>query len=80
MTDANWIVVRGFCGTPGAEDQPTYGVQCAYNGGVWTWSDVDTDPVAAQMLADRLNAARPEPCHFADMVLDFIEERAGMDL
>ncbi len=80
MMEANWIVIRGMCGTPGAEDRPTYGVQCVYAGGVWTWSDVDTDPVAAQMLADRLNALCPEPCHFADMVLDFIEERAGMDL
>jgi len=80
MDEQIWIRTRGFCGTQGAEDVPTYGVRVEYPGGAWMWADVDTDPAVVQRLVERLNAVQPEPCHFADMVLDFIEECAAADL
>lgn len=80
MDDENWIITHGFCGTPGAEKVPTYGVQITTSDGVWSWPDVDTDPCVVQVLVDRLQAARPEPCHYADIVLDFIEEYAAAEL
>ena len=75
-----WTVVAGTCGTHGAEGIPTYGVQVTYADCTWTWADVDLDPAVAQRLADRLNRVQPAPCHFADMVLDFIQECAAAEL
>lgn len=76
MKRKNWRVVCSVCSTDGAEGIPVYGVRCRD----WAWPDVDTDRAVAQRLADRLNAAQPEPCHYADMVLDFIAECAEADL
>ena len=78
--EEKWSVIDDFCITQGAEHRPTYGVRCSYAGGVWTWPDVDVDAAVVQVLVDRLNAVQPEPCHFAEMVLDFIEECAAPDL
>ena len=80
MARQNWIVIPGVCSTPGAEGTPTYGVQMIGEGRPWTWLDVDLDPAVAQLLADRLNRLQPEPCHFTEMVLDFIEERATVEM
>lgn len=80
MNEQNWTITYGWCCTQGAEDVPSYGVRVHYPDGVWEWSDVDTDRAVAQALADRLNQVQPAPCHFADMVLDFIEEHATADL
>ena len=76
MEQQIWMITSGVCTTPGAEGVPTYGVRVTYPGGAWAWADVDTDIAVVQVLADRLNRLQPEPCHFADMVLDFIEEYA----
>ena len=70
-----WIVIEGVCVTPGAEGVSVFGV--AHRGCGWCWSDVDTDRAAAERLAERLNRAQPELCHFAEMVMDFVEEEAG---
>ena len=75
-----WTVVAGTCGTHGAEGIPTYGVQVTYADCTWTWADVDLDPAVAQRLTDRLNRVQPEPCHFEEIVLDFIEESAAAEL
>lgn len=80
MEEQKWIRTCGLCGTQGAEDVPTYGVRVEYPGGLWAWVDVHTDPAVVQRLVDRLNAVQPEPCHFADVVLDYIEECAAADL
>ena len=73
-----WSVIESECQTAGAEGHPVYGVAVALpDGGVWSWSDVDTDRSAVQRLAERLQRAQPEPCLFEDLVLDFIEEMAG---
>ena len=71
-----WTVTCGLCRTDGAEGTPVYGVRCRD----WAWPDVDTDLAVVQRLADRLNRLQPEPCHYADMVLDYIQERAAADL
>ena len=72
-----WRVTQGVCRTDGAEDCPVFGVQVTLSdGAVWSWTDVDTDRRIAESLACRLQSLQPSPCHFADLVLDFIEEQA----
>ena len=72
-----WRVTQDVCRTDGAEGYPVYGVQVALpDGTVWAWADVDTDPAVAGRLIRRLQDLQPSPCHFADLVLDFIEEQA----
>ena len=72
-----WRVTQGVCRTDGAEGCPVYGVQVTLpDGTVWSFADVDTDRFAAERLACRLQSLQPAPCHFADLVLDFIEEQA----
>ena len=75
-----WTVIGGVCTTPGAEGAATYGVQGTCAHGAWQWSDVDVDYGVTAALAERLNVLQPAPCHFADMVLDYIEERAVAQL
>ena len=77
--EQQWQLTRGVCGTPGAEGIPTYGVRVRCpDGRVWAWPDVDVDPAVADRLVARLQEIQPEPCHFAELVLDFIEEQAGL--
>lgn len=78
MEEDVWQVVQGVCTTPGAEGIAVYGVrvQCR-DGYVWAWPDVDTDRAVVSRLAERLQTAQPERCHYAAMVTDFIEEVAG---
>ena len=72
-----WRVTQSACRTDGAEGYPVYGVEVTLpDGAVWSWEDVDTDCRIAQRLAYRLQRLQPSPCHFADLVLDFIEEQA----
>lgn len=80
MEQWEWTVIRGVCITPGADGVATYGVQGTCAHGVWQWPDVDLDYGVAAALAQRLNALQPAPCHFTDMVLDYIEERARAGL
>lgn len=72
-----WRVTQGVCCTDGAEGCLVFGVQVTLSdGAVWSWTDVDTDRRIAESLACRLQSLQPSPCHFADLVLDFIEEQA----
>lgn len=68
-----WHVVVGRCATPGGEDRIVYGVAvtCA-DGTVWHWWDVADHRAAAEQLAERLQQAQPERCHWAEIVVDFI--------
>ena len=79
MEQQEWEVIPETCATPGAEGVATYGIRVTYPGGRWQWADVDVDPMVVQRLAARLNQVQPEPCHFADMVLEYIEECATVD-
>ena len=72
-----WRVTQGVCRTDGAEGCLVYGVQVTLPDGTqWSWADVDTDRRLAECLACRLQNLQPAPCHFEDLVLDFIEEQA----
>lgn len=74
----SWRVTEGACTTPGAEGVLVYGVAVTLSeGDVWAWADVDTDPAVVGALVHRLQALQPDPVHFRDVVLDFIEEMAG---
>ncbi len=73
-----WTVIDGVCRTPGAEGRRVYGVAATLaDGSVWRWEDVDTDLAVAYVLACRLQEWQPAPCHFEDLVRDFIAEMAG---
>jgi hypothetical protein len=80
MEEWVWSIIEGVCTTHGAEGTATYGVRAVCVDRVWQWPDVDVDPAVAEALVHRLNALQPDPCHFADMVLDYIEERATAEL
>ena len=70
-----WRMITGVSDTPGAEGYPVYGVAATLpDGSVWSWADVDVDPAVAQLLCHRLQQTQPDPGHFRDVVLDFIEE------
>ena len=72
-----WSVIEGVCETEGAEGYPVYGVQVTLTDGTcWSWADVDVDSAVATALATRLQTLQPAPCHFEDMVRDYIEEQA----
>lgn len=74
-----WTVIASESETDGAKGYPVYGVQTVLaDGTTWSWTDVDTDPTVVAQLANRLQATQPEVCHFRDIVLDFIEERAQL--
>ena len=74
-------MIQGVCVTPGAEGLSVYGVRVrCQDGGTWCWSDVDIDPAVVRRLVERLQAAQPERCHYADMVADYIQEVAGEPL
>ena len=76
-----WEMIGGTCDTDGAEGIPTYGVAVRHaDGSTWTWPDVDTDSSVVAVLLERLRLCRPEPCHYKDMVLDFIQEAATVKL
>ncbi len=76
--EQRWELTAGVCETPGAERVLVYGVRCCREGAVcWIWSDVDVDRERVIQLIDRLNRAQPEPCHYGDIVRDFIEQEAA---
>ena len=77
LEEEQWECISGVCETPGAEGVPVYGVRVICpDGSTWTWPDVDVDRRVVQRLARRLQAIQPSPCHFRDLVLDYIEEQA----
>ena len=72
-----WQRIESVCAGDGAEGFPTFGVQVTTpDGTVWQWADVDPDPAVTDRLVARLQAVQPEPCHWQEMVLDFICEVA----
>ena len=76
-SNVRWVLIDGICSTQGAEETPVYGVRAeSADGGVWEWADVDVSPQAVAVLVKRLNEAQPEPCHYAEMIADFIEEQS----
>lgn len=77
VVEEQWECIPGVSETPGAEGVPVYGVRVhCRDGSVWAWPDVDVDRAVVRRLVTILQSAQPERCHYADMVLDFIESRA----
>ena len=72
-----WEIIEGESETDGAEGYPVFGVRVALeDGGVWQWTDVDVERAVVAELVCRLQLTQPQPCHFRDVVLDYIEEQA----
>ena len=71
--EQRWRVVTGICATPGGEGRTVYGVAVTCGDGTsWHWWDVADNRAAAEQLAEHLQQAQPERCHWADLVTDFI--------
>lgn len=62
--------------SPDGESVWTYGVEMVADGQVLEFSNVDLSSAAVERLIDRLRACAVEPCHFCDVVRDYIEELA----
>lgn len=74
-----WTVVSGRCATQGAEGERVFGVQLQSDAEVlWMWPDVDPNYRVVEALRTRLEKSRPEPCHWAEIVEEFISEAAGI--
>ena len=72
-----WKLIRGVSSTHGAEGAAVYGVRAEQaDGTAWEWADVDVSPQTVTILVERLNEAQPEPCHYAEIVEDFIQEQS----
>lgn len=77
----SWERTQSICVTPGAEGVPVYGVRVRLtDGSAWEFPDVDTSPQTVDRLLERLRQAAPEPCHFAELVEDFIAETVTVSL
>ncbi len=73
----NWEMIGGMCHTHGAEGAAVYGVRVkGADGTLWEWQDVHVSRQAVQALVRRLQEAQPEPCHYAEMVEEFIQEQS----
>lgn len=81
LEEDQWECVSGVCETPGAEGIAVYGVRVICpDDSTWTWPDVDVDRAVVNRLVATLQRAQPERCHYADMVLDFIQKQAEYPL
>lgn len=68
-------VLCGSCETPGAPPVPVYGLQIVSTDHCWRWQDLDEERERVEILARRLEALSPEPCHLEDIIRDFVLER-----
>lgn len=62
--------------TPDGESVRTYGIELTAGGQVAEFPDIDLSSAVVERLIDRLRTNAVEPCHFCDVVRDYIEERA----
>ena len=68
-----WRVVEGVCTTPGGEGAVVYGVQVTdENGGIHCWADVSAQREDVVRFAARMQAGQPAPCHWEELVTDYI--------
>ena len=65
-----------YC-SPDGESVRTYGVKMVLPEAVEEFPDVDLSVVAVDRLIGRLQTYRVEPCHFRDVVTDYIEQLAA---
>lgn len=64
-----------YC-SPDGERVWTYGVEMVSRGTVAEFPDVDLSAEAVDRLICRLQTQQVEPCHFRDVVMDYIEQLA----
>lgn len=62
--------------SPDGESVWTYGVEMVSGGNVVEFPDVALSSSAVERLIDRLQTNEVEPCHFCDVVRDYIGELA----
>lgn len=72
MVEQRWQVIVGACQTHGGEGIRVYGVAVKCGDGTRrAWTDVADSYEAAQRLAQRLQQAQAEPCHWDEIVEDY---------
>lgn len=74
-------IYRNICTvytSPDGESVWTYGVEMVSGERVVEFADIDLSSSAVDRLIDCLRACVIESCHFRDVVLDYIEERATL--
>lgn len=59
--------------SPDGKNVKTYGVEMVSAEGTVEFPDVDLSAAAVDRLVRRLRVHRVEPCHFRDVVMDYIE-------
>ncbi len=65
-----------YC-SPDGERVWTYGVEMVSPEAVVEFPDVDLSAEAVDRLICRLRTQQVEPCHFRDVVMDYIEQLAS---
>lgn len=68
-----WEMTTSVCTTPGADGETVYGVLYRDEEQIFGFPDVDASPAAVEILLERLRRERPEPCHFEEIITDFID-------
>ena len=79
MRQSEYPIYRKICTTytsPDGESTWTYGVELVSAGKVVEFPDIALSSAAVERLIDRLRINAVEPCHFFDVVQDYIEECA----
>ena len=70
-----WEITRNICRADGVGQHVAYGLQVRREGRtVWNFPDIDGSRRAVERLAHRMQAACPEPCHWQEIVEDYIAE------
>lgn len=80
MKQVSQPIYRSLCTvytSPDGECVWTYGVEMVSGERVIEFPDVDLDAEAVERLVDLLQRWQPEPCHFREVVLDYIERLAS---
>ena len=73
---AEYTRIRTLYCSPDGERVWTYGVEMVSQGRTETFADVDLSVEAVDRLVALLQTYRVEPCHFRDVVSDYIEQLA----
>ena len=70
-----WEITRNICRADGAGQHVAYGLLVRQEERtVWSFPDIDSNRLTVERLAHRLQAACPEPCHWQEIVEDYIAE------
>ncbi len=73
---AEYTRIRTMYCSPDGERVWTYGIAMVSREAVETFPDIDLSAAAVDRLVVLLQKHRVEPCHFRDVVTDYIEQLA----